>query len=243
VAGDVTIATNSWVYPHSQPTNGGSVHFDVAGFYVHAGGGVNATERGHRGGYQDEWGYGPGGSQGTTGRGPGGAGYGGKGGDSRSTVGGPTYGSSNAPVHAGSGAGGVRAYHDTRDYGSNGGGLIRVTAADSVIVDGSLLADGGNKVNAYPGCGSGGGIYVACRSFSGSGLLSAKGGSNTRSSNDAGGAGGGGRIAVCYTRSTNGWRGVAQADGGTCGYTAYNADDGTVVFWKPPPRGTLLVIQ
>jgi len=81
-------------------------------------------------------------------------------------VGGSTYGSSNAPVDPGSGGGAAQV----SGWGGYGGGLIRVEAGDTVIVDGSLLANGGPAVaNNYVGPGSGGAIFIKCKYFKGSG--------------------------------------------------------------------------
>ena len=104
VTGTVTIASNAWLQTLSNPTNGGSPFLCMANLTVHKGGGIDATAGGFAGGlafgggHYD--GYGPGG-----GKPIGGGGYGGKGGDylPPSYVGGPTYGSSNAPIDAGSG--------------------------------------------------------------------------------------------------------------------------------------------
>ena len=95
--------------------------------------------------------------------------------------------------------------------------------------------------NGYPGCGSGGGIYLYGDTFSGSGLLRANGGTNSRSGGPAGGGGGGGgRIAVWYRLSTNGWLGTVQVMGGGGAIGAGDGDVGTIVWeFHPPSRGTI----
>jgi hypothetical protein len=249
VKGAITVTTNSWIYPYSHPTNGGSVHFQTPKLTVSKGGGIDANLKGYGGGYQSAGGSGPGGSQGTAGRGPGGAGYGGMGArggpvgyGSGNHAGGISYGNSNNPVGPGSGAGGVQAYFDIRDYGTAGGGLIHVLASDTVLVDGSLLANGGDQPNNYPGCGSGGGIFVDCKAFAGSGVLKANGGSSARNSTDFGGSGGGGRIAVWF-KSINNWSGTAQANGGVGVYAGNIGTNGTVVFFMKPPTGTMIMVN
>ncbi|MBI2441942.1 MAG: G8 domain-containing protein [Lentisphaerae bacterium] len=100
VSGDVTIATNSWIYPYSHSTNGGSALFRMRNLSIAAGGGFNANAAGYSGNSAGGGrGYGPGGS--TNGSG---GGYGGAGGSSGYGSGGQAYGSSNAPVDPGSGA-------------------------------------------------------------------------------------------------------------------------------------------
>jgi hypothetical protein len=127
--------------------------------------------------------------------------------------------------------------------GSSGGGLIHVLAAGAVLVDGSLLASGGDVVNSYPGCGSGGGIYVHCNSFAGSGLLKANGGKSGRNAPDFGGSGGGGRIAVACVYTGN-WSGAVQAKGGEGDYTGNTGANGTVVWIRlSPPPGTLIMLE
>ena len=110
--------------------------------------------------------------------------YGGRGWNA--SYGGPTYGSTNYPVQAGSGGAGSAG---------SGGGLICIQAdLGTVRVDGTLNADGTTTASWCSGGGSGGGIFIACRSFAGVGTLQANGGGH----GEYGGGGGGGRIAVWY---------------------------------------------
>ena len=69
-------------------------------------------------------------------------------------------------------------------------------AAGSVILDGSIQADGGSGTY-YSGGGSGGGVRIDADTLTGSGHIYARGGANTNA-NRYGGAGGGGRIAIYY---------------------------------------------
>ena len=120
--------------------------------------------------------------------------------------------------------------------------MVKVEAAGAVIVNGSILADGGNGAS-YNGSGSGGGIYLRCGTFYGAtnGLLSANGGTGGYASGTYGG-GGGGRIAV--------WR-VSDQSTGTIpttvafgvGADAQGATDGTVVWGWIPPTGTTISIR
>ncbi|NLF21661.1 MAG: hypothetical protein GX590_00705, partial [Lentisphaerae bacterium] len=82
--------------------------------------------------------------------------------------------------------------------GGAGGGAVRIESTGTVVVDGWIIADGANALR-YSGGGSGGGIWISCRQFGGTGgLIRANGGAR----GDEGGGGGGGRIAVDYTSLT-----------------------------------------
>lgn len=105
---------------------------------------------------------------------------------------GTTYGSPSSPWQAGSGS-----YYSASKAGSTGGGSIRVTARD-VVLDGSLLANGGGESGFDSGAG--GGIWLACRSLAGTGLVQAHGGVNTRAKAYNRYCGGGGRIALDVER-------------------------------------------
>jgi hypothetical protein len=248
VAGTIGVSPRSWIYTYSHYTNGGSVHFQAANVTVATNAGFDATGKGFGGGVKDvngSRGYGPGTPQGA----PesmqnAAAGYGGEGGRSAARSGGPTYGNSNAPIHPGSGGPSTITYGNAGAGGGYGGGLIYIEAADTVLVDGSLLANGvAPAVWSYSGSGSGGGIYINCKEIRGAstGLLRANGGVNTGGQNGGGGGGGGGRIAVWYKVATNNWLGTALANGGTGVYT--NGAHGTVVFYQKPPTGTLIMVN
>ena len=195
VAGDLNIASNSWIYPYSDSTNGGAALFTMANLRIDAFGGFNADCKGYAGGITNNGvGFGPGGGAGGGGLlASGGGGYGGKGseGETSGAPGGPTNGSISAPISPGSGAGGSPKSPPT--VGSPGGGLVRIVATGTVTLNGIISATGSNKVN-YAGSGSGGGIFVTCRALEGStsGVMRANGGGTVGSK----GAGGGGRIAV-----------------------------------------------
>jgi len=123
-----------------------------------------------------------------------GGGHGGRGGDGISGIGGPAYDSTNAPVIAGSGGSGTSA--------GAGGGAVRIDATAHVGIDGTINADGKDGPS-HGGGGSGGAIYISCRTFggAGSGLLTADGGHGGGSGDEASGGGAGGRIAVTYDKA------------------------------------------
>ena len=162
---------------------------------VGPGGKINTDTKGYKGGY--------GGSPRTNGAGPGGgtnnwtgsgAGYGGRGGYSGQNIGGAVYGSASNPDEPGSGSGG----RDGAGSGANGGGWVRLEAADQVTVDGAITANGGSPGDAFGGGASGGGILIRCRSIRGGGAITAHGGHGTTDGANRGGGGGGGRIAVLF---------------------------------------------
>ncbi len=112
------------------------------------------------------------------------------------------YGNPAAPLEPGSGGEGG-AYKDTT-FGGHGGGAVRIVAGQ-VVVSGGIKADGtpGSFLPpaAYAGHasgGSGGGIYITCRTITGTnGSLTADG-SGAVGGGSTGNGGGGGRIAVIY---------------------------------------------
>jgi hypothetical protein len=93
----------------------------------------------------------------------------------------PVYGDFQDPNELGSGGSSYASGH----VGGNGGGLVRLKA-DSLTLNGRILADGGYGTRD----GSGGGVRIEVATLSGTGSVEAKGG--------ASGMGGGGRIAVHY---------------------------------------------
>jgi hypothetical protein len=198
----------------------GGVDLELAGaLVVETGGLIDAAGLGYRGGRRD-------GNASTTGETAGvdgaptliggaafrsGGSYGGRGGSVDNGWSAP-YGSAEAPSHLGSG-GGAQANQYT---GGNGGGRIRL-AAESMVVDGTIRADGQSPGSSNAGAGSGGSVHLilAGGPVSGAGRISAEGGT----SNGLVGAvpGGGGRIAItgCTTLDTfTGVMSVAPGAGG-----------------------------
>ncbi|XP_021690687.2 uncharacterized protein LOC110672263 isoform X2 [Hevea brasiliensis] len=74
------------------------------------------------------------------------------------------------------------------NYGGGGGGKVKLTIIEYVVVDGCILADGGDG-GTKGGGGSGGSIYIKAHRMTGSGRISACGGSGFA-------GGGGGRVSV-----------------------------------------------
>lgn len=232
---NMVITTNCSVYVYSHPTNGGSMKMLVNNLTISAGGQINANNNGfssgtlaHRNGFGPGFGYNGANSGG--GGGYGGAGGMGGHGDSYQGV---TYGSSNMPIQAGSGGGDYRGFPT-----GFGGGLVWIEAGGKIILDGAIRANGGSA-SGYQGAGSGGGVYIKCRSFAGgvSGVLTANGGNGGAES----GGGGGGRIAV-WRVSHVGTPGTVTANPGSSPYAPV-AVVGTIVFGQLPVAGTLILIR
>lgn len=221
VTNDLQIgAAGSALYLYAHPTNGGAALVAVKNLAIASGCSINADGAGFVGREQN-WGYGPGGAFNYRG----GGGYGGVGGVRSGSIGGVVYGSSNAPVSPGSAGG---AYNPSPGHpGCAGGGAVRILASGTVTVDGTITADGATTApigNTF-GAGSGGGIYLYCRTFAGSaGTIRARGGSGGYAN------GGGGRIAI--------WRAYDSAAGMTVSAAA-----GTTALGDSPGNGTIVYMQ
>lgn len=192
------VATSVWInagrvaLPPAFTTNAGvtsnRIWIACGDLVLAAGARIDADADGYDGGVSNHVaGYGAGAAIGVRGGGA----YGGFGGNYLQG-GGEPWGSAAEPE--GPGSGGAR---DPIDGGA-GGGAIRIEAAGAVVVNGTITADG-ESVPTYAGAGSGGAIWITCRTFAGtSGLVRARGGSTGHSNS---GSGGGGRIALAYDRA------------------------------------------
>jgi hypothetical protein len=153
--------------------------------------------------------------------GGGGGNYGGNGASSVTPD--PTYGSITAPTNLGSGG-----------TSFAGGGAVLLIVAGTTAVNGviSAVGSGGNNFT-----GSGGTVYLTTGALTGNGTIKANGGNLTGQF-----SGGGGRIAVILTNSTDFGNVTCQAYTGT-GNSSFGAA-GTVYQQTPdqaPGRGTLLI--
>ncbi len=132
-------------------------------------------------------GAGPGAGTSWGGYGGGGA-YGGNGGGGGGgTMGGLQYDVVAWPSYMGSGGGG------TSGPGA-GGGAVRLVVTNSLLVNGTLSANG-ISTTGISGGGAGGSILIKCAGIGGNGSISANGGSGHTSYS---GGGGGGRVAFYY---------------------------------------------
>lgn len=147
---------------------------------------VDVSGRGYLGGYRpgvDSSGRTLGNTAGSTYRSAGS--YGGPGAADGGTPN-PLYGNLVQPADLGSGgSGGIYSY-----FGGDGGGRIQVQAIN-IIVDGSIASGGENGSGYNAGSGSGGAIFLAISTLSGTGAIRANGGGGEV-------GGGGGRVAIHY---------------------------------------------
>jgi len=176
--GDVTIAGNiqvdgqSVVYSNpvvTTPGTGGPGGYDGGyGGTTTLAGGKGLGPGGGGGGPNSTYSTGGGGGFGTAG-GSQGANYG---------AGGATYGSARLiPLIGGSGGGGQAGSTAASGYGgAGGGGAILIASSTNINVTGSITANGGNGYG-YSGGGSGGAIRLIANTITGTGVISAKGGS------------------------------------------------------------------
>ncbi|HCW32438.1 TPA: hypothetical protein DGH83_03005 [Candidatus Peregrinibacteria bacterium] len=138
----------------------------------------------------------------------GGAGHGGEGGDSQTTLqaGGAAFDNSFTPSKFG--AGGAMTNEYSESYGGAGGGLVNITTLGgeaSFTNNGAIVADGAagsNTNDAGGGGGAGGTIYIKAGSYSGTGPLTAKGGGGGNTTSLDGGNGGGGRVIVYFYQTS-----------------------------------------
>ena len=224
IGGTLEIGPVSKLHPYANPTNGCGIGFEMQNLTIATNGTINADGLGFRGGTStNDHGKGTGGTLSTKTGSSGGGGYGGAGGYG-ATSGGVSYGESysNAPIHAGSGSG---YSGGTPSIGLAGGGLIRLSVTNRVLLNGSITANGisAPAIN-YCGGGSGGGIFILCRQFDGYGALNASGG---RGGNFSSGGGGGGRIAVWS--AMQGFSGTIAVTGGVGTAADRYGQTGTVV--------------
>ncbi|PLW80539.1 hypothetical protein C0585_02095, partial [Candidatus Woesearchaeota archaeon] len=121
--------------------------------------------------------------------------YGGEAGPGTGTT--VVYGSLTNPINLGSG-GGTNTYQANGD----GGGAALFNVSDTLIIDGSITANGLAGVGSTrdDGGGSGGSVYIYANKVEGNSYISANGGN----AYEYGGAGGGGRIAIYYGNLSDG---------------------------------------
>jgi hypothetical protein len=129
-----------------------------------------------------------------------------------------------------------------------GGGLVRIEAPRGTVrIDGLITANG--QVGAQDeGGGSGGGVYIIARTFTGaaSGVIRARGADRRNVADVGSGGGGGGRIAIWSTVDT--WTGdlsyPSSVTNGIGGTPATNSGQpGTLVRGYIPPPGSMILLQ
>jgi len=190
-------------------------------------------------GFLDEEGPSPG----ITSGGSGGGAYGGAGGDggsydTGSGEGGTAYGDESKAEQQGSGGGDCYCpTFGSHCSGGYGGGAVKIISAGTVLINGTLSAngtDGGTYTDEWDresgGGGAGGGIYIISNRIEGSGTITANGGEGHYAvvyTNywTHGGGGGGGRIVIDSIYNKEPFSITTEANGGT-GYN--NGSNGTI---------------
>lgn len=137
--------------------------------------------------------------------------------------------------------GDVRDPNEPGSGGSSGagGGLVRMRA-DTLVLDGGIIANGAAAaVGGYGGGGSGGGVFLDVNEIGGVGKIEARGGAR---STYGGAGGGGGRIALYY-ETLSGFDSTNRVDASGTGAapgsagTFYMQADGAPGEWVLDSRG------
>jgi|GEM_PF-5357053 len=125
-----------------------------------------------------------------------------------------TYGSALHPGELGSGGG----------QSGSGGGAIQLIISDTILIDGTITANGFLDLSYYSqgAGGSGGSIFITSPQFSGSGIISANGAAGKGAWGYSAGSGGGGRVAIYSEDNT--FNGFVEANG------IGGSGEGTVAF-------------
>ena len=223
VTGQLLVTGNS-ILTHSAGNEAG-LTINARDVRIDVGSAIDATGRGYSGGSVN-FGLTLGGINGSQ-TGTGGS-YGGKGGGYQGRDSGLIYGDPRNPIFLGSG-GGYWGGH-----GGNGGGKITINASNSLVVDGTIIADGNLGAGAATGDGSGGSVLLFSSTLAGTGTISASGGHTSNWTTGGGTSGGGGRVAIYCdtldpTDNFNNLRGVS-ALAGKDGYDDAHSSAGTVYF-------------
>lgn len=206
-SGDVTVQSGGLI--DINLTNLAANNIDVQ-----SGGVIRADSRGFLGQKYAAGAGSGGGSIGTYNSGAGGGGHGGAGASQGTSPGGGSYGSATNPVTWGSAGGG-------RDSaGGNGGGALRINATSNLNIGGTISVNGGSSANAPTSCcgrvsgggGAGGSIWITAGTLTGTGTLSATGGTSGTSPDVRGAGGGGGRIAIESNTLFSGTLNIAGGD-------------------------------
>ena len=101
-----------------------------------------------------------------------------------------------------------------KERGGNGGGVLWMNVTGEIFVDGVVTANGENGVAEGSGGGSGGSVWMYCKTIKGYGKISANGGSGSMSRSYPGGGGAGGRIAIYFQENVTSPYFIYEARGG-----------------------------
>lgn len=137
------------------------------------------------------------------------------------------------PLLGGSGGGGT----SNARGGGAGGGAILIACSGTLQINGSILSNGGAGHDEYStgndsGGGSGGGIRLVADTFTGSGLVEARGGSGTSYFGSLG------RVRMERVNNNNTWTAIAP-DPSVVGLT----DGDTALLWPTETSPTVTVLS
>ena len=144
----------------------------------------------------------------------------------------PVYGDFRNPAEPGSGG----SSHG--GSGGNGGGVVRISAA-TLVLNGTIAADGGEGLGGTASGGSGGAVRLDVGTLSGTGQVRANGGLGDDDLNENGG-GGGGRVALYYGQ-LQGFTAAQLAAVGGQGVGRIGGPGTIYLRQQAAPRGQLLV--
>ena len=111
------------------------------------------------------------------------------------------------------GSSGGRGQNGAR--GGNGGGVLSMNVTGVIDVDGVVSANGEDVAASGAGGGSGGSIWMYCKTIKGYGKVSANGGVGSSSPSFPGGGGAGGRVAIYFQENKTSTYFVYEARGGS----------------------------
>ena len=232
----LVVQSNAILSCQGDPVTTSGVTITSSSITVNQGGGISADSQGY------PMATGPGKGSSSTYWGGGGASHAGIGGHASNSLGaaGSTYiyGSSNAPVTLGSGGGASTIYSNGASFG--GGAVHLVASSGTITIDGALSANGGSGSRRHQsGGGSGGSVWVDCKTLQGNGVISATGGDGgSTCEHGNGGGGGGGRVRLKYTYLN--YSGATNVLGGT-GPT--NGLPGMVTLEYVPSQGCVYLYR
>jgi hypothetical protein len=216
VSNEFRLMTNSWLTHSLRNESGLELH--IRSLEVDATSTIDVSGRGYRGGHRDgnsmAQGETLGGLAGATFRS--GGSYGGLGGRYDGSGEALPYGVPWQPFYLG--AGGSEGWNNVQ--GGNGGGRVWIHAQDSVLINGSVVANGASGGGSQSGSGAGGSVYIETTAIDGNGSISVNGGAYEVGA-------GGGRIGIVYssmptnafaaTRNLTAWGGKGSYASGSAG--------------------------
>ncbi len=195
-------------------------HISATTTNILAGGTIDVDGKGYTGGSTTNDGNGPGPGQfGPIESGSGGGHAGAGGSNEQNTAGGSAYCVTNNPGTIGSGGGG-----GGNVSGGAGGGLIKLDMSSTLVVAGTLTADGavgGDEAGRDGGGGGGGAVYLSGTMLTLNGSTITLDGGNAANGDNSGGGGGGGCFYALYdtysddTATTSTAAGTGQTSAGS----------------------------